>query len=81
VNEATSLFSFSTTKAAFASGIDPGLSALVGPGWAGLIMITPSTPVSAPDGVCPKETQAAITRSTKTIETVESFTLKFTGAR
>jgi hypothetical protein len=32
------------------------------------MVIIPSMPVSAPEGVCPGETQAAITRSPKIIE-------------
>ena len=59
---------FSTTNGAFASGTEPGASALIGPGLAGLIVITPSIPDSPAEGVCPAEAQTAIAMSPKAIK-------------
>src|SRR5207249_4090938 len=81
VNDATSPFSFSTTKAAFASGCEPGASALVGPGWAGLIVITPSKPVSAPDGSCPAEIKTAIITNARVIGNLRNRIRKYSFAK
>jgi len=79
VNDATSPLLFSTEKVAFCSGTDAGASALIGPGLAGLIVITPSIPVSRPGGVCPEQRAAHMTRNIETVETAANFTTKFIG--
>jgi hypothetical protein len=68
MNEATSPLFFSTAKVALASGIEAGASSLVGPGLAGLIVITPSIPDSPAEGVCPVEAQTAMTMSPKAVD-------------
>jgi hypothetical protein len=73
VNDATSLALFSTANVAFGSGTEPGSSALIGPGLAGLIMMTPSIPDSGPPCNCEGENAADIVISIKTVETVVSF--------
>jgi len=73
VNDATSPLLFSTANVAFASGTEPGSSALIGPGLAGLIMITPSIPDSGSPCNCEGENAADIVTSIKTIETLGSF--------
>src|SRR5204862_7492839 len=49
---------------------------LAGPGLAGLIMIVPSIPDSAPDGVCPVEVHTAVKTNPKITESVWILTDK-----
>jgi hypothetical protein len=79
MNEVTSRLFFSTVKVALASGIEPAVSALVGPGLAGLIVITPSIPDAPAGGVWPEQTAAHMMRNIKTVETPANFTTKFIG--
>jgi hypothetical protein len=72
MNEVTSPLFFSTAKVAFASGTEPGASALIGPGLAGLIVITPSIPDSPAEGVCPVEAQTAIAMTPKAISNLRN---------
>jgi hypothetical protein len=60
MNEVTSALFFSTANVAFASGTEAAASALIGPGLAGPIVITPSIPDSPAEGVCPLEAQTAM---------------------
>jgi hypothetical protein len=80
MNEVTSPLFFSTAKVALASGIEAGASALVGPGLAGLIVITPSIPDSPPEGVCPVEAQTAMTMSPKAMSKLRSLTAHYIRA-
>lgn len=58
VNDAALPVWFSTTKAVFASGRELGESARMGPALVGLMLMTPSIPLSEADCVCPDETPA-----------------------
>ena len=80
MNEATSPLLFSTTNVAFASGTEPGASTLIGPGLAGLIVMTPSIPDSPPEGVCPAEAQTAITINPKAMNNVRNLTVQYIHA-
>jgi hypothetical protein len=79
VNDPTSPLLFSTENVASGNGTDEGASALIGPGLAGLIVITPSIPVSRPEGVCPEQSAAHMTRNIETVGTPANFTTKFSG--
>ena len=76
MNEVTSLLFFSTAKVAFASGI-AAAPTLVGPGLAGLIVIIPSIPDSAGEGVCPVETQTAMTMSPRAVSKLRDLTAHY----
>jgi hypothetical protein len=65
---------------AFASGIEPAAPALMGPGLAGLIVITPSIPDSPAEGVCPVEAQTAMTMSPKAVNKLRSLTAHYIRA-
>jgi hypothetical protein len=80
VNDATSALLFSTTNVAFASGTEPGASALIGPGLAGLIVMIPSIPDSPPDGVCSAEAQTAMTMSPKAASKLRNVTAHYIRA-
>jgi hypothetical protein len=80
MNEVTSPLFFSTAKLAFASGVEAAPPTLVGPGLAGPIVITPSIPDSPPEGVCPVETQAAMTMSPKTVGKLRNITVHYIRA-
>ena len=80
MNDVTSPLFFSTAKVAFASGTEPGASTLIGPGLAGLIVITPSIPDSPPEGVCPVEAQTAIAMSPKAVNKLRNLTAHYIRA-
>ena len=80
MNEVTSPLFFSTTNGAFASGTEPGASALVGPGLAGLIVITPSIPDSPAEGVCPVEAETIMAMSTKAMSKLRILTAHYIRA-
>ena len=80
MNEVTSPLFFSTTNGAFASGTEPGASALIGPGLAGLIAITPSIPDSPAEGVCPVQAQTAIAMSPKAANNLRNLTAHYIRA-
>jgi hypothetical protein len=77
MNEVTSPLFFSTAKVALASGIEAAASILVGPGLAGLIVITPSIPDSPAEGVCPVDAQTAITMSPKAVSKLRDLTAHY----
>ena len=72
MNEVTSPLFFSTAKVALASGIEARASAVIGPGLAGLIVITPSIPDSPAEGVCPAEVQTVMTMSPEPISNLRN---------
>jgi hypothetical protein len=80
MNEVISALFFSTAKVAFASGIEAGPSALIGPGLAGLIIITPSIPDSPPDGVCSAEAQTTIAMTPKAANKLRNLTAHYIRA-
>jgi len=65
---------------ALASGIEPAVSALIGPGLAGLIVISPSIPDSPAEGVCPVEAQTAMTMSPKAVGKLRNLTAHYIRA-
>jgi len=77
MNEATSLLFFSTANVNFVNGIEAAAPILVGPGLAGLMVITPSIPDSPAEGVCPVETQTAMTVSPKTVSKLRDLTAHY----
>ncbi|SRR6266511_794266 len=77
VNDVTSPLFFSTAKVALASGIEAGASALIGPGLAGPIVITPSIPDSPAEGVCPVEAQTAMMMSPKAVGKLRNLTAHY----
>ena len=58
----------------------PAASALIGPGLAGLIVITPSIPDSPAEGVCPVEAQTAMTMSAKAMSKLRNLTAHYIRA-
>jgi len=68
---------FSTTNVAFASGTEPGVSTLVGPGMEGLIVMIPSIPDSPPDGVWPAEVKTAMTINPNEMISVRNLTAHY----
>ena len=62
---------------ALASGIEAAALALIGPGLAGLIVITPSIPDSPAEGVCPVEAQTAMTMSPKAVSKLRDLTAHY----
>jgi hypothetical protein len=76
MKEVTSPLFFSTPKVALASGI-AAASTLVGPGLAGLIVITPSIPDSPAEGVCPVEAETAMTMSPKAVSKLRELTAHY----
>jgi hypothetical protein len=77
MKEVTSPLFFSTVKVAFASGVEAAASILLGPGLAGLMVITPSIPDSPAEGVWPVETQTAITMSPKAVSKLRELTAQY----
>ena len=77
MKDVTSPLFFSTAKVAFASGVEAAASILLGPGLAGLIVITPSIPDSPAEGVCPVETQTAMTISPKGASKLRDLTAHY----
>jgi hypothetical protein len=80
MNEVTSLLFFSTAKVALASGIEAAALALIGPGLAGLIVITPSIPDSPAGGVCPVEAETIMAMSTKAMSKLRILTAHYIRA-
>ena len=80
MNEVTSPLFFSTAKVALASGIEAAASILVGPGLAGLIVITPSIPDSPAEGVWPVDAQTAMTMSPKAMSKLRNLTAHYIRA-
>jgi hypothetical protein len=80
MNEVISPLFFSTAKVALASGIEAAASILVGPGLAGLIVITPSIPDSPAEGVWPVDAQTAMTMSPKTVSKLRNLTAHYIRA-
>jgi hypothetical protein len=80
VNDVVAPFGFSTTKAVFASGRELGASARTGPAWIGLIVMTPSIPVSEPDCVWPGKKPAHMVKTIRMTGTFPNGILKFTRA-
>ena len=80
MNEVTSPLFFSTAKVALASGIEAAASALIGPGLAGPIAITPSIPDSPAEGVCPVEVETAKTMSPKAMSKLRNLTAHYIRA-
>jgi hypothetical protein len=80
MNEVTSPLFFSTAKVALASGTEGAASALIGPGLAGLIVITPSIPDSPAEGVCPVEAQTAMMVSPKAMIKLRNLTAHYIRA-
>jgi len=74
MNEVTSPLFFSTAKVALASGIEAAALALIGPGLAGLIVITPSIPDSPAGGVCPVEAETIMAMSMKAMSKLRILT-------
>jgi hypothetical protein len=77
MNEVTSPSLFSTAKALLASGAEAAAPILVGPGLAGLIVITPSIPDSPAEGVCPVETNTAMMISPKAVSKLRDLTAHY----
>jgi hypothetical protein len=77
MKEVTSPLFFSTAKVAFASGVEAAAPTLAGPGLAGPIVITPSTPDSPAAGVCPVEAQTAMTMSPKAVSKLRELTAHY----
>jgi hypothetical protein len=75
-NVASTLF-FSTANVALASGTEAAASTLVGPGLAGLIVITPSIPDPPAEGLCPVEVQIAMTMSPKAVGNLRNLTAHY----
>jgi hypothetical protein len=80
MNEVTSPLFFSTAKVALASGIEAASLALIGPGLAGTIVITPSTPDSPAEGVCPVEAETTMAMSTKVTSKLRNLTAHYIRA-
>jgi hypothetical protein len=80
MNEATSPLFFSTAKVALASGIEATAPALIGPGLAGLIVITPSIPDSPAEGVCPVEAQTGMMMSPRAMSKLLNLTAHYIRA-
>src|SRR6476661_846749 len=80
MKEVTSPLFFSTAKVAFVSGVEAAAPILLGPGLAGLIVITPSIPDSSAEGVWPVETQTAITMSPQTVSKLRNRTAHYIRA-
>ena len=80
MNEVTSPLFFSTAKVEFASGVEAAASILLGPGLAGLIVITPSIPDSPAEGVWPVEAQTAMTMSPQTVSKLRDRTTHYIRA-
>jgi hypothetical protein len=80
MNEVTSPLFFSTAKVAFVSGIEAAASALIGPGLAGPIVITPSIPDSAAEGVCPVEVETTMAMRTKAMSKLRNLTANYIRA-
>jgi hypothetical protein len=77
MNEVTSPSFFSTAKVALGSGAEAASPTLVGPGLAGVIVITPSIPDSPAEGLCPVETQTAMTMTPKTVRKLRDLTAHY----
>ena len=77
MNEATSLLFFSTANVNFVNGIEAAAPILVGPGLAGLMVITPSIPDSPAEGVWPVEMQTAMTISAKAVSKLRDLTAHY----
>ena len=67
-------------KVAFASGVEAAASILLGPGLAGLMVITPSIPDSPAEGVWPVEAQTAMTMSPQTVSKLRELTAHYIRA-
>jgi hypothetical protein len=78
--EVTSTLSFSTENVARASGVEASAPILVGPGLAGVIVITPSIPDSPGEGVCPVQMQTAMTMNPKAASKLLDFTAHYIRA-
>ncbi len=81
LNEVTSASFFSTAKLAFPTGAEAAAPTLVGPGLAGVIVINPSMPDSPAEGVCPVETQTAMTMSPKAVNKLRDLTTHYIHGR
>jgi hypothetical protein len=77
MKEVTSPLFFSTAKVAFASGVEAAAPTLAGPGLAGPIVITPSTPDSPAEGVWPVDAQTAMTMSPKAVSKLRNLTVHY----
>jgi hypothetical protein len=77
MNEVTSPSFFSTAKVALGSGAEAASPTLVGPGLAGVIVIIPSIPDSPAEGVCPVETQTAMTMNPKAVSKLRDLTAHY----
>jgi hypothetical protein len=77
MNEVTSPSFFSTAKLVFATGVEAAAPTLVGPGLAGVTVITPSIPDSPAEGVCPVQTQTAMTMNPKAVSKLRDLTAHY----
>ena len=77
MNDVASSLFFSTANVALASGTEAAASTLVGPGLAGLIVITPSIPDPPAEGLCPVEVQIAMTISPKAVGNLPNLTAHY----